>query len=166
LVYGSWPISFAEFIFSPYSILFWHVFAYVVRLPGVAKLCAALGVHANVAHATMTLETLFMIRGLQTGHGSVVAIKSAVAVFAWHKALGDRILECIRGDLMTLLAWQRITYAVLVMAGRATARDGNMLRVIELYRGVGVPDAVQDAHTRRSRRSDELRRGEKAKAYD
>jgi hypothetical protein len=52
------------------------------------------------------------------------------------------------------------------MAGSATACDGNMLRVIELHRGVGVPDAVQNAHPRRVRRSADLRRGEKAKAYD
>jgi hypothetical protein len=52
------------------------------------------------------------------------------------------------------------------MTGSATARDGNMLRVIELHRGVGVLEAVQDAHPRRIRRSADLRRGEKAKAYD
>ncbi len=52
------------------------------------------------------------------------------------------------------------------MTGSATACEGDMFRVIELYRGVGILDAVQDAHPRRIRRSDDERRGEKAKAND
>jgi hypothetical protein len=61
----------------------------------------------------MTLETLAVVRGLEAWHGGVVAVKGAVAVFASHKAVGDRILKGFRGYLVTLFAWQRITHAVL-----------------------------------------------------
>jgi hypothetical protein len=131
-----------NYFLSPYPRLFPYVFTDFVRLPGVAYLRAALGVRADVAHAAVTLETLTVIRGLESGHSGVVAVKGAMAVFARHKAVGDRILKCFRGYLMTLLARKPLTHVVLVMTGSATARDGNMFRVIELHRGVGILDAV------------------------
>ncbi len=67
---------------------------------------------------------------------------------------------------MTLFARQPVRDGVLVMTGGTVAGKGDMLRVIELHRGIDILNAVKDAYSGGLRRSAHVGRGEKTKTQD
>jgi hypothetical protein len=69
----------------------------------------------------VTFKTLLVVCRLEAGHGGVVAVSGGVAALARHEAVVDRVLKILRGECMTLLAWQPVRDAVLVMTGGTVA---------------------------------------------